>query len=208
MLVSAEVRWFWKNEVPQGVEAWFRRGVFPPGGGKPRIDEYVVDPTQRELGIKKRGGGRGVEVKGLVDFRATTTPPLDARVQVWSKWTSASLTVDHLPRVAVRKTRWLRRYDTGGHGVAEVELDADEQPRHGPSLRLERGCHFELVSLRVGEPELTWWSMGFEAFGPLDTVEESLHQTVAHAASAAVMPSRGLELSYPAWLAGPALSSS
>jgi hypothetical protein len=206
MLVSAEVRWFWQDELPPGVEAWFHRGDFAPGGGRTRIDEYVFDPAQRELGIKKRGGGLGVEVKGLVALRATTTAPLNGRAQIWSKWISESLAIDHLPRVAVRKIRWLRRYDTSGPGVAEVELDANERPRHESSQRLERGCQFELVSLCVGEPELTWWSLGLEAFGGLDTVEESLHQTVAHLAPAAVIPSRGLELSYPAWLAGPALS--
>src|SRR5258707_15624969 len=114
MLVSAEIRWFWKEDLPPGVEAWFRRGACGPGGGKLRTDEYLVDPMQHELGLKKRDGGRGIEVKGLVALRAKTAAPLDARVQIWSKWTSDSLTIDHLPRVVVRKIRWLRKYDTEG----------------------------------------------------------------------------------------------
>jgi hypothetical protein len=122
-------------------------------------------------------------------------------VEIWSKWTSSRLTIDHLPRIAVHKTRWLRKYDTHDRVVVEVPLDTDERALRDPSLRLDRGCHFELVSLRVSDPERTWWSLGFEAFGDLDTVEDSLHRTVNHVAPAAELPSGALGLSYPAWLA-------
>jgi hypothetical protein len=36
MLVSPEIRWFWADSPPAGLESWFRAGTFPPGGGNPR----------------------------------------------------------------------------------------------------------------------------------------------------------------------------
>ena len=129
MLVSAELRWFWRGGLPPVVETWFRNAEFPPGGGRPRTDEYLVDRTQIELGVKKRGTKAGVEVKGLVGLRRTVSVPCPGRVQIWSKWASDALTIDHLPRVAIEKTRWLRRYDASGPEVVEIELDDEERPR-------------------------------------------------------------------------------
>ena len=200
MLVSAEVRWFWKNAEPHPLTEWFRGGAYPPGGGTPRTDEYLVDPGQRELGVKRRGGTGGIEVKGLVERRRPAPAPFAGRVQIWCKWTSEALTIDHRPRVSIQKTRWIRKYDTAGTVVREVELDAAERPRHSPARGLERGCQLELVALRIDDRHETWSSFGFEAFGELDTLEDSLHRTVAHLAPDAPRVTLGAELSYPEWL--------
>jgi len=198
--ISAETRWFWKDGVPADVETWFRDGSCPPGGGQPRTDEYLLDRQQRELGIKIRGGGRGVEVKGLVARRETMRTPFRGHVQIWSKWISEALTIDQLPRVVALKTRWLRKYDTSGAQVIEVPLDAEERPI-ASGRTLERGCQFELVVLRIGDAASSWWSIGFEAFGELETVEDSLHRTLASVGSRAPALTGGLGLSYPEWLA-------
>lgn len=201
VLISAEARWFWRQDLPPAVEAWFREGMSPPGGGQPRTDEYLLDRLQRELGIKMRGGGRGVEVKGLVARREHVSAPLQGRVEIWSKWISGALSIDRLPCVAVRKTRWLRKYDTSGGQVIEVPLDAEERPTDSPQHIIERGCQFELVALTIGPDDNVWWSVGFEAFGELDTIEDSLHRTLVYVAPRAPALDDGLELSYPEWLA-------
>jgi hypothetical protein len=198
VLVSAELRWFWSGSLPSAVDGWFRDARFPPGGGKPRTDEYLVDRSQIELGVKKRGAKTGVEVKGLVGLRRSVSVPFSGRVQIWSKWASDALTIDHLPRVAVEKTRWVRRYDASGPDIVEIALDDEERPRRSPDNLPEAGCHVEVVSLRLeGTP---WASVGFEAFGELATVEDTLDRTLRHMAPQTILPA-GRELSYPAWLA-------
>jgi hypothetical protein len=61
MEVSAEIRWLWHNTVPPGLVDWFcpadAHGC-PAGGGRTRMDEYLRDAHQVELGCKRRGGGR------------------------------------------------------------------------------------------------------------------------------------------------------
>ena len=199
-MVSAELRWFWKNALPDGLEAWFRSGSIPPGGGLRRSDEYLVDRKQVELGVKVRGGSTGVEIKGLVTVRDSTPAPFDGRVQIWCKWTSAALTIDHLPRMVVHKTRWVRKYDSSGPHFAEVALDEHERPIHVTDRPPGRGCQVELVEVNLDNGR-AWSSIGFESFGDLATVEESLRRTVAHLAPTVPAFARGLELSYPAWLA-------
>src|SRR5579885_588236 len=69
MQVSAEARWFWPGEPPRGFEKWFynrEKHPCPFGGGELRLDTYLLDRGQGEIGVKRRGGRKGVEIKGLV----------------------------------------------------------------------------------------------------------------------------------------------
>ena len=201
MLISAEVRWFWRLALPPGLEQWFRSGTLVPGGGKPREDEYLVDPLEPELGVKKRSGRGGIEIKGLIEARTRLPEPFAGSLQIWAKWTSHTITIDQLPRIVVRKTRWLRKYDTGCSALRELELDADEQLRDSTAPIPEHGCQMELVALSVGDHDPCWWTFGFEAFGPLGTVERSLHRTIAQLPPIGREAlGGGMELSYPSWL--------
>jgi hypothetical protein len=199
MQVSAELRWFWKDSLPPGADAWFRGGPFPPGGGRLRIDEYLADMTQTELGVKTRGGGRSVEIKGLVALGRDVPAPFAGRVQIWSKWISPRLTIDPLPRVALTKTRWVRKFDTAGDQAVEIALGGDERPL-GAQPPPESGCQLELAVID-GAGHGRWHSIGFEAFGALKTVEQSLERTLTVLAGSAPSCETGLNLSYPEWLA-------
>jgi hypothetical protein len=59
MRLSAKLRWFWKGRPAKEFESWFAasgKGWHAARPAKTRLDEYLVDDTQRELGIKKRSG--------------------------------------------------------------------------------------------------------------------------------------------------------
>lgn len=203
MLVSAEVRWFWRNAPPDGFEEWFRAATdshCAAGGGEPRVDEYLLDRGQVELGLKRRGGKPGVEVKGLVSVIADglAAGSFVGPIELWSKWTSERLDLNPVRTIATTKVRWARKFDTTGPSPLEIPLGADEK-------RLDRqplpaaGCNVELT--KVGVANETWWTFGFEAFGTLGTIENDLR------AVAAIMVARqppgignGILASYPAWL--------
>jgi hypothetical protein len=201
MLVSAELRWFWKDAPPRGLEAWYRSGPFPPGGGSLRRDEYLLEPLQTELGLKKRGGDHGVDVKGLVSIGTALPKPFAGRIELWTKWVSTALSIDHLPRVVVAKTRWLRKFDTAGPDVRELALGPDEQLLDRSKSPPDRGCLVELVSIQLGDSAAPWSALAFESFGPLDSVQESLRRTALHVAQRTPPPlEEGLQLSYAEWL--------
>jgi hypothetical protein len=201
MYLSAELRWFWPRRAPARLERWFRaatRDHCAAGGGETRTDQYLLAADQTEVGIKARGNRAGVEIKGLVAVVAegVAAPPFTAPIELWTKWAVAELPLGRT--IAVEKQRWVRKFDTTHGAPREVPLDAAEQPRDGqwPGL----GCHVELTRLVVeGE---TWWTLGFEAFGRLDTVVVDL-RAVAAVMAARRPPALGTPslLSYPAWLA-------
>ena len=203
MLVSGEIRWFWPSE-PTGLGDWFRarQGNHPcdAGGGGDRIDEYLTDPAQSELGIKHRGKDPGSDVKGLVvrDWGQCEVKPFTGTIELWTKWSSKTLRIPSELVVVTTKTRWLRKFDTSRLPPIEISLDDSEQPIN--KQRPIYGCNVEFT--KVTTPgEADWWTFGFEAFGTIETVTQSL---VAAATELSTRRPAGLQggtpNSYASWL--------
>ena len=201
MLVSAEVRWFWRNECPRQVHDWFFRSGLPPGGGRPRIDRYLPQPNNAELGIKERGDIAGLEIKGLV---ATRTSPalakLASHLEIWCKWSCVVPDLSLTAAVTLTKTRWLRQFDASKTVRLEIPFDADEKSKSDYALH-PQGCNVELTEVRGPSRIDVWWTLGFEAFDGLDAASVSLLRTILpEEAKVTENASSGELLSYPAWL--------
>lgn len=81
MKLTAELRWFWKEKPPEGLNAWFGAERVEPL----RTDVYLRDPSQDELGLKRRD--RAFEVKGLVaQLTSLDEGPFGGVIELWSKW--------------------------------------------------------------------------------------------------------------------------
>jgi len=203
MQVSAEIRWFWRSTPPPGLEEWFCKAdahCCSVGGGGKRLDEYLLDDQQVELSLKRRGGKPGVEVKGLVavTWGSLMVGPFAGPVELWTKWTSDPLELTK-PTIAIKKQRWLRKFNTSVFLPQEIPLDCDERPLNNYSLPT-LGCNVELTKIKLPNCDI-WWTFGFEAFGTIRTVENDLR------AVATVLVNRkppkfedGLLSSYPAWI--------
>jgi hypothetical protein len=205
MQLSAEMRWFWQGTIPSSFEQWFHGfGGCPPGGGQTRLDVYLYEQGQRELGLKKRGTKPGIEVKGLI----ATLPmpvalgPLHGHIELWSKWTSSELRLHGVSLLSTSKTRWMRKYDTGNSRVIEIELREDESPKNDAIKLPENGCNVELTSLVVEPARQVWWTVGCEAFGPsLELVEQNLRMIINTIPPKNIPAVKGgMEASYPAWM--------
>lgn len=184
MLLSAEIRLFWSDPQPTGLEAWFMDAAnhgSAPDGPEERTDIYLADPNQTELGVKTRGEKPGLEIKGLIAVPGDTLAfaSYEIPIELWSKWSSEPLAFDTKTGIQLDKTRWLRRFDIAtGHG-----------------------CHVEwtIVRTRAG---VTHWTLGVEAFGPLPAIQQTLRSTVRAINSRNPPPAPGAQpSSYPAWLA-------
>lgn len=204
MQLSAEVRWFWPELLPTQLEEWYRAagnhdGVLP-GGGATRVDVYLRDDQQEELGLKNRGQKAGVEVKGLVEEGRVDLDvgPFRGPIQIWCKWTSERLTLEGKATVSLEKRRWLRKFDGGASLLEEIPLDENESGARRP----DRGCNVELTRVLVDPPSgQLWWTLGLESFGTLATVHEDLRRT-AELLARRNCPGldSGTQASYPKWL--------
>lgn len=204
MLISAEIRWFWRDAQTDLLREWFfQTETHPvrPGGGQVRIDYYLWDPTQIELGIKRRGDKKGVEVKGLVMQApgSIKAGPFGGPIEIWSKWTSERLKLDGTSTVTIRKRRWLRKFDNTSRQPREIALDHRERPLKSGSLPAE-GCNVELTKIHLTNGD-EWWTLGLEAFGTIQTVQRNLRSAAITLTQRQPPPSsQGIIASYPLWL--------
>jgi hypothetical protein len=191
MQVTAEMRWFWPYTDHLEVLNWFNSEEvheFAPGGGQNRIDSYLFDSRQLELGIKNRGGKHGIEIKGLVShtFGVCDAEPFSGPIELWSKWTSETLRLDSTKTVTTMKRRWLRRFDTTGDSPEAILLDEKELPVKVNYLPAQ-GCSIELTEVRFLDSKSLdvipdtrgWWTLSLESWGKIDSLTKSLFQ-VAH----------------------------
>ena len=197
MRLTAEIRWFWLDRPPQKFHDWFvgaGAAWTAAGSTKTRVDEYLRDPDQDSLGIKKRGRG-DVEIKGLIgrrdkhlDFAGCTS-----QIELWAKWACRTLDLDGLPLIGVEKQRWKRSFSVHADVVSELATASELAPR-------QSGCDAELTLLK-GPDMAPWWTLGFEAYGELDKVEAVLSQTVSLMTRRCPPPlSPGEAIGYPSWI--------
>lgn len=187
---------------PREINSWFMAGELSPGGGRWRQDDYLLDPLQTELGIKKRGQKPGVEIKGLVETLHHNLDPNShiSPIEIWCKWNSGSLSIDRCPTLQVQKLRRLRRFDGTSGRFIEIPLDENENARSGRSMP-GRGFNVELTEIKVGRREEIWWTFGVEAFGDLEFAEGCVRFVQGELASIAKEVFQSARwLSYPAWL--------
>ena len=202
---SAEVRFFWMDGA-QRVEAWFQSGLIKAGGGptrEPRVDVYLLDPDQPELGIKKRGTKPGVEVKGLVSI---ASEPIEmgqilASAELWTKWTTDSLNLDTFATIEISKTRWLRKFEIREGSLREIPLGENEMPLDPNDPLPIQGCNLEFTRISVAGEKSETLTLGLESFGCHGDVERNLRLTVDRLAFGGIPDLRsGKQLSYPGWI--------
>lgn len=204
MQVSAEARLWWQDEYQDALEYWFTKlSSYPPGGALSnyRTDIYLRDPQQVELGIKVREADSPnelVEVKSLVE--SLSNEGKFGPVTIWTKASSAVLTLHEFPKIATLKQRRLRKFGWDGVDLKEIELNKDEKVLQGH--KPDQGCNVELTRVTLKHSKEIWWTLGYEAFGELNEVEQLLRLCIRKTTSGSLPPAveSARPGSYPEWL--------
>lgn len=101
--------------------------------------------------------------------------------------------------IAVSKHRWLRKFGINGGQVQEMTLNGQELPIDKDYLSAE-GCDVEYTEISI-DGSSSWVTLGFEAFGTLDTIVANLHRVTAHFSRRHPPPfGKAWRASYPVWL--------
>jgi hypothetical protein len=192
---TLEVRWIFPGQVQAATTRWFDRF---PAAMESREDAYLLDPHLRGLSVKIRGGGP-LEVKvyggspGILDIAGRAR----GRMEYWQKWSFPcdlpdQGSVDPVGWIPVRKKRRI-----------SVSPPVGRPGRAGiPGPGREPGCAVELTEIRMGGE--AWWTLGFEATGPVAVLRHELEATTAlvfaDALPAGVEFGAGSSKSYAEWL--------
>lgn len=199
MVRTAELRWFVEGPPPPALAEWFAARA---GTRTRRVDRYLRLPGTDALGVKLRGDGRRLELKLREQQRPAEGLPggAEGQAEVWQKWSLGRRPwAVVMPRLGVAADRWTevlkqRRTVTfswspqGGATLTDV----------APAC----GCRAELAA--VGTADGGWSSLGLEAFGPDDLLDQALAAS-AEVLLSAVGPVAQLTAArsygYPGWLA-------
>jgi hypothetical protein len=198
LLYSAEVRWFFRGEVPADFAAWFDAGRSTPFPA--RTDLYLALPGCESVGVKQREGR--FEVKAVIGGTVPVRygPAVAGRSDAWVKWSNdgrgiaewmAALGREPAGWIAVEKERRLRKFSLERGAPQEV----------GPDVFPHAGCNVELTRLQAQGGR--WWTFGLEAYGAMEAVRGYL-RLGAERFFAGEPPPMSLDVvsscSYPAWL--------
>ena len=190
---SLELRWIFPGRADSAVAGWFGRF---PAGVESREDAYLVNPQLRGLSVKIRGGG-ALEVKvyrgspGILEVAGRAR----GRMESWQKW---SFPCGPLAHGGAAPVGWVPVHKR----ISGFSLAAGQVQARVTSPGAEPGCMVELTE--VHKHSQAWWTLGFEATGPVSLLRRELEATAALVLTEA-LPG-GMELdtdrsqSYAQWL--------
>jgi hypothetical protein len=189
MLPTAEVRWFYKGDIPETTLQRFRSEELSQDKGavEERKDLYLYLPGVDSLGIKLRGtntprenSADQLEIKRrqLEGRVVSFIPGVTGHLECWSKWVfrgessspqlSTILMAKDEAWVSVGKVRYLCKYKVTGEKRV-LAVPRNEWP--------DNGCNVELTEV-IAPGGQGWWTLGLEAFGEADvTIEDNLRLT-------------------------------
>ena len=192
---SLEMRWIFPGQLQASVAGWFGRF---PARTESRQDTYLLDPLLPGLSVKVRGGG-ALEVKAYRGSPGILEVPGRARgrMESWQKWSfpSSPLRPDSADPAGwrpVRKRRRISRFSLASGRIVAGAQELDQQPQ----------CEVELTEVHTRG--LHWWTLGFEATGPVgplrSTLEAAAGLVFAQALPGGVEPGPDESTSYAQWL--------
>ena len=169
---SLEVRWIFRGQLADATAAWFERF---PAEMTAVEDTYLLEPYLPGLSVKVRGA-RALEVKvyqgSLGLLRAAGR--VCGRVESWKKWS-----FPHGPATQPSGNRAGWRPVSKRRRISWFSLAGEPFPAGVHGLGEEPRCAVELTEARVGGA--AWWTLGFEATGPV-----GLHRSGLESAAAVV----------------------
>ena len=167
---------------------WFARF---PAGTETRQDAYLLQPRLRGLSVKLRDGS-ALDVKSYLGSPGILDLPrgVSGCLESWRKWSFPSGLpgpggADLPGWVAVGKTRC-----SSWSPLASRPDLAQVRPPAAVA-----GCIGELTEIRVHRQ--TWWSVGFEATGPVRLLRGALEHTADRVFAQALPPEMQFSLETP-----------
>lgn len=191
---TLEVRWVRAGNLDGQIREWFARF---PTADESREDDYLIGPDVGELSVKIRAGG-ALEVKVYRGLLGVLDVPDRAHglMEYWQKWSfpmgSTQYADESSSWLPVHKLRRMTYFS-----AQAGRLSADAQPPASGA-----GCAVELTELTMRGK--SWWTLGFEANGPTETLQTLVESTAAQVFAKAIGTQREFALddsgSYSSWL--------
>lgn len=195
---TAEIRWFYKGEIPTDFISWFKsfEGLYDEQSA--RTDLYLKMNDDSNYGIKLREGR--FEIKKLITNRGIlSAKQVEGIADTWRKWSMKADEQEHIDFiikdtahwVAIEKERSMQRFAVDESNKL-LPQTAGIFPPAGIGVELSR------VTFKTEK----YWTFGMEAFGDPNQIFSLLQLCFKHFFHKKPPTSLSLDhaYSYPEWL--------
>ncbi|MBN2174369.1 MAG: hypothetical protein JW731_09565 [Bacteroidales bacterium] len=198
MLLTLEIRWFGKGNIPETLQLWFRKLEGDISDQQVRTDFYLHMNDNDDLGIKVREGKIEIKKRNQNFGKLRLDSGLAGILEGWEKWgfniaeNSSDYENNSDPKswIAVRKQRLLRKYNLTGHTIRPISPEAIVSEAFNLEL-----SHIELMGQ-------TCWSLNLEAYGGNKLNQEEFKRTSNYLFQniPVVQVNNAISCGYPQWI--------
>jgi hypothetical protein len=202
MLQTIEIRWFIAGILSKESLNWFSAGhrLERP---TVQVHEYLLFPGCDTVGVKFRE--ERFEIKARLGFSQPLSLAMGirGRREQWIKWSIATKGLPMFGQTLLQSGAWqkIRKERNQRTFSAEAGNFQEVSPRSFPVA----GCNIELTRIEVEADSQSWFTLGFEAYGPPSVTAGILEEGLgfffkAQGRAPGIDLTEANSFGYPTWL--------
>ena len=202
MFHTSEIRWLTAGILLKETLGWFTAGQRLERATV-QVHEYLVFPGCDTVGVKFREDRFEIKADLRVSQPLSLPVGIQGRSERWIKWSLATKGLPMLGRTLHESGPWLKVRKERNQRILSAETGhLQEVPTDSSPIT---GCNIELTSIEVEADPPSWFTLGFEAYGPPSATVGILEEAVgSFFKTQGQVPGMNLtktnSFSYPTWL--------
>jgi len=202
MWPTTEIRWFSAGTLLKETLSWFSGGHrLDPAIAQ--VHEYLVFQGCDTVGVKFREDRFEIKAKLGVSQPLSLVMGIQGRREQWIKWSLPTKGLPLLGQTLRQSGPWLKVRKERNQRIFSAESGYLQEVPVG-SLPVA-GCNIELTRVEVEADPSSWFTLGFEAYGPPSARAALLEEGVgfffkAQGRAPGIDLTEANSFSYPAWL--------
>lgn len=202
MFPTTEIRWFIAGTLSPETLSWFSAG-HRLETAIVQVHEYLLFPGCDTVGVKFREDRFEIKAKLGVSQPLSMVLGIRGRKEEWIKWSLPTKGLPMLGESLHQSGPWLKVRKGRNQRVFSAETGRLQEVSAGsfPSM----GCNIELTRVEVEADPPSWFTLGFEAYGPPSVRAGILEEGVGlffreQGRAPGINLTEANSFSYPTWL--------
>jgi len=201
MLHTSEIRWFIAGILSKETLSWFSVGHLL-GRATVQVHEYLLFPGCDTVGVKFREDRFEIKANLGISQPLSLAMGIQGRSERWIKWSLPTKGLPMLGQTLHQSGPWLKVCKERNQRILSAETGHLQEVSRN-SLPVT-GCNIELTSIEVEADPPSWFTLGFEAYGPPSDTDAILEEGVGSFFRAQGQPpgtnlTKTSSFSYPKW---------
>ena len=202
MFPTTEIRWFIAGTLSPETLSWFSAG-HRLEVATVQVHEYLLFPGCDTVGVKFREDRFEIKAKLGVSQPLSLVLGIQGRREQWIKWSLPTKGLAMLGQTLHQSGPWLKVRKERNQRIFSAEASHLQEVPAGSFPAM--GCNIELTRIAVEADPPSWFTLGFEAYGPPSVTAGILEEGIgfffqAQGRAPGINLTEANSFSYPTWL--------